>query len=136
METEEQGMEVVDDTSTFSNFLAHYGECEMHAMVWPHIEACARFGVLHSSPTCTILARVVDVRINIDNLNALDDLLEQKEIPDEHKAWFIIYASGKPHEFFKLDHEPTKWLIWQKNGGTPHIWNYETVKKKVYGSRI
>lgn len=121
----------------FLAFMAHSGASDW---VWHYLEACARVGVVHAEPGSFLLARPVNSRLPIDDLNALMDLSPEhypdRSLAEDHDAWMILYASGDILRFFRLAPYPLQHLLWQRDGRAPvRIYDFQKMKDRIHGKQ-
>jgi hypothetical protein len=124
----------------FEDFLTHMNRSDSPEWTWTFIEMCARFGVFHSSPANTILARPVNSSIGEDDLLAFNDLdpdhpLAFTGLTNAHNTWHILYASGDPSFFFSLCPYELPFVSWHRNKGNRRIkqHDFQTIKKQFHG---
>lgn len=127
----------------FGNFLDFYHDVGGN-WLWMAIEVASREGVFHSDPLCCIVARPVNSRVPIADLNIFADREpeyqiprayegEETGLPSAHDAWHIIYASGDIRRFFQLATHDLPKLIWQRdNEPLPRIYDYARTKRLIH----
>ena len=118
--------------TAIGEMLDYYATNDLQEWVWPHIEFCARRGIVYMTPDVVLLARPVDIRIDIDVLNAMGDTTARCDVSlHDHTGWHILYASGELQDFFPLCPYELPWLIWQRKGGKARVQRFDRVKKKI-----
>jgi hypothetical protein len=116
--------------SPFGNFLAYMAEKDSSDWVWAVIDICSRYGGFYADETRCLIARPVDSRRSIDDLNGFFDLDDVDTM--EVDAWFILYASGDLGAFFELAPYDLPRLVWQRDGiGNARVYDYNKFKSKI-----
>ena len=108
--------------------------------IWTFVEMSARFGVFHSCPRGTILARPVNSSIDKDDLLAFNDIdpehaLASTGLTDQHDTWHILYASGDPSFFFGLCPYDLEFISWHRNKGNKRLktHDFNTIRERFHG---
>ena len=137
---EENTRYVVLPPCPFEDFLLHMNNSEASAWTWTFIEMCSRFGVFHSSPEGTLLARPVNSKIPESDLLAFNDIdpnheLASTGLTDKPDTWHILYASGDPSFFFSLAPYELEFVSWHRNKGNKQLklHKFQTIKKRFHG---
>ena len=124
----------------FEDFLAHMNECNAQDWTWSFIEMCARFGIVYSTPECTLLARPYNSKISEEDLMSFNDVDPNHELAlsgltDKHDTWHVLYASGEPSLVF--DHCPYElpYISWHRNKGSRTLkkYKYKQLKNRLHG---
>ena len=128
--------EVVDlaphPISPFGDFLAYMAEIDAADWVWTIIDICSRYGGFYADEKRCLIARPVDSRTSIDDLNGFYDLEPDRIESMEVDAWFILYASGDLGAFFELAPYDLPRLVWQRDGiGNARVYDYHKFKSKI-----
>lgn len=110
----------------FQQFLQHMTDTGSSEWVWSYVEMCSRFGVFHSSPTATLLARPVNSAIGEADLSQFNDLDPDHELASSgltaaHDTWHILYGHGDPSFFFSLCPYPLESVSWHRNKGSDRL---------------
>jgi hypothetical protein len=123
--------------SPFGDMLEFYANNNITDWIWHHMDAAARHGLLYSDKDTFLMARPVNSKIPVDDLNALLDLssdYEKSELTYDHDTWHIMYASGRINYFFDKAPYVLPNVMWQRNGkGASKIHSYNKVKKRIHG---
>lgn len=103
--------------NAFENMMDYYGRHEIGHWLWPHVEACSRYGLCLMSPGMVLMGRPVDVRVPIEVLDSLKDLStghRLKDLTSPHAGWHVLYSSGELSMI--VTHIPyhLPWLLWAR----------------------
>jgi hypothetical protein len=116
--------------SPFGDFLAYMAEIGAADWVWTIIDICSRYGGFYADEKRCLIARPVDSRVSIHDLNGFYDLENVEDM--EVDAWFILYASGDLGSFFELAPYDLPRLVWQRDGiGKARVYDYHKFKSKI-----
>lgn len=124
----------------FEDFLLHMNENHEGKWTWAFVEMCARFGVFHSTPETTLLARPVSSRLSVDDLTAFNDLDPGHELASdltlEHDTWHVLYASGDLSAFFDFCPYELPFVSWHRNKGVDVLrrYDFQTIKRRTHGT--
>lgn len=124
----------------FGDFLTHMGESGGAKWTWSFVEMCSLFGIFHSCPRGTVLARPVNGAIASEDLLAFNDLdpehpASSTGLTGPHDTWHVLYASGDPQFFFSLCPYDLKFISWHRNKGDKRLktHDFQTIRKRFHG---
>ena len=125
---------------SFEDFLNHMSEADAAEWTWSFIEMCSRFGIFHSCPRGTILARPVNGAIPQADLLEFNDIdpehaLASSGLTDQHDTWHVLYASGDPSFFFNLCPYDLEFISWHRNKGNKRLktHKFKKIREKFHG---
>ena len=127
---ENQTRRELDIMNAFQQFLTDYAAEGVEDWIWPHIEACAREGVVILSPDAVGLARPVHSSTPIEDL---DRVTTNSDLPSSPDSWHVLYAAGDLRELVTRFPRPLPFVLWTRKGRFSQVkrWNFETFIRHV-----
>lgn len=124
--------------SPFADYLAFMSD--FPEWVWPQMEWCAHYGIMHADTETFLLARPVNSSLPIADLVDFADLdierYPDRELTNNHDAWHVVYASGGIETILGLTPYPLPKLIWHRNRDErTRTYDFDKLTSKINGKK-